>query len=68
MSDLLKKLIEERSQLQEKYLKLWNFLGSENYENLSYYEKDLLKIQYSAMETYLKCLDSRVYCVSRNED
>ena len=68
MSDLLKRLIEERSQLQEKILKLFNFLGSESYENLSYYEKDLLQIQYSAMETYSKCLDSRVYCVSRNEN
>jgi hypothetical protein len=68
MSDFLTRIIEEQILLKEKYLKLWNYLGSEQYQNLDFYNKNLLQIQYSAMETYLKVLDMRIEHLSPKEE
>jgi len=68
MSDFLTRIVEEQVLLKEKYLKLWNFLGSEQYEKLDSYNKNLLQIQYSAMETYLKVLDMRIEHLSPKEE
>lgn len=67
MSDFLTRIIEEKILLNEKYLKLWNYLGSEEYQKLDSYNKNLLQIQYSAMETYLKALDARIELLSLKE-
>ena len=63
MSDFISRLYDEKNQLEEKVGKLKAFLyntlptGSHDVDD---YQQALLHIQYSAMETYLKCLNERI--------
>ena len=52
MKDYLKRLIDEHKDLNEKISKLYDFLNSEKFIELSEEEQVLLDAQYHAMQTY----------------
>lgn len=60
MSDFITRLQQERDELKLKRDNLNNFLFTENFEGIDQIQKGLLQIQYSAMITYLKCLNERL--------
>lgn len=52
MKDYLKRLVDEHKELNEKISKLYDFLNSEKFIELSEEEQVLLDAQYHAMQTY----------------
>lgn len=54
------RLIEESVQLEEKLNKLDTFLMSEKVNTVDDVQKALLKVQATAMNTYLQCLKERI--------
>ena len=60
MSDFKERLNIEIDELNQKMIKLKEFLTSDKVENIKQVQRDLLKIQLNAMETYLSCLITRV--------
>jgi len=54
------RLLEEQAQLEEKLDKLDAFLMSEKVDNIDDVQKALLKVQSTAMNTYLQCLQERI--------
>ena len=65
MSDFISRLYDEKNQLEERVGKLeaflYNTLPTSSYDvDVDDYQRALLHIQYSAMETYLKCLNERI--------
>lgn len=52
MKDYLKRLIDEHKDLNEKISKLYDFLNSEKFSDVSEEEQVLLDSQYHAMQTY----------------
>ncbi len=68
MDEFMKRLINEREELEEKLNKLDIFIGSEKFDSIDQIQQTLLKIQSSAMETYYKCLDQRIAWLTRPTD
>lgn len=60
MSDFKSRLVEEKSQLEEKLNKLDDFLLSEKVKDIDDVQKALLYVQATAMNTYLQCLKERI--------
>ncbi|MDO6737131.1 crAss001_48 related protein [Wenyingzhuangia sp. 2_MG-2023] len=60
MSDFKQRLEAEQAELKDKLSKLNGFIGTGNFNKVDKDQKTLLKIQSSAMETYLKCLTERL--------
>ena len=60
MSDFKTRLIEEQAQLEEKLNKLDVFLMSGKVKEIDSVQRTLLKVQSSAMNTYLQCLNERL--------
>ena len=60
MSYFKTRLIEEKAQLEEKLDKLDAFLFSEKVKEIDDVQKALLKVQATAMNTYLQCLKERI--------
>ena len=60
MSYFKTRLIEEKAQLEEKLDKLDTFLFSEKVKEIDDVQKALLKVQATAMNTYLQCLKERI--------
>lgn len=60
MSTFLKRLNDEKVELQEKIEKLESFLGTENFNMIDANQQSLLIIQLSSMKTYLDCLRQRL--------
>lgn len=61
MEDYKLKLIEEQSQLKDKFSKLVNFINSEKFYQLSPNNKTLLRNQKIAMELYLNVLNTILF-------
>lgn len=61
MEDWKKRLIVEQKELKEKFIKLIEFINSDEFYELSINNKQLLKNQKIAMELYLSVLNMRVY-------
>lgn len=60
MSDFKTRLVEEQAQLEEKLDKLDAFLVSENVNKVADTQQALLRVQATAMNTYLQCLKERI--------
>lgn len=61
MEDYKEKLIKERDELKEKFIKLVEFINSEKFYELSPNNKQVLKNQKIIMELYLSVLNMRVF-------
>lgn len=61
MSDFKTRLIEERDQLESRYVKLGSFLNTP--PSLSIDHLYLLRAQYNAMGTYLCILNARLHAL-----
>jgi hypothetical protein len=60
MKEILRKLEEEKEELQGKIDRLETFLQSDKSDNISKYQEMLLNLQLSGMETYITALDYRI--------
>ena len=60
MSDFKKRLDQEQCDLEDKIVKLYDFLDSEKTKEINEVQLVLLKIQVAAMETYNQCLVARL--------
>ena len=60
MSDFKSRLIDEKTQLNEKIIKLKSFLKSKEVSKIDNIQRDLLTIQFDAMTTYLRILIVRI--------
>ena len=60
MEDFKTRLIDEKTQLEEKLNKLDAFLMSEKVSGIDDVQKALLQVQATAMNTYLQCLKERI--------
>lgn len=54
------RVIEEKQNLQEKYVKLRDFLSTEIFNSLIKEEQDDLFKQYNVMKDYIDILDRRI--------
>ena len=61
MEDYKERLVNEQEALKEKFVKLVEFINSENFYKLSPNNKQVLKNQKIAMELYLSVLNMRIY-------
>lgn len=61
MEDYKERLIKERDELKEKFIKLVEFINSEKFYELSPNNKQVLKNQKIVMELYLSVLNMRVF-------
>jgi len=61
MEDYKERLIKERDELKEKFIKLVEFINSEKFYELSANNKQVLKNQKIIMELYLSVLNMRVF-------
>lgn len=61
MEDWKERLVNEQTELKEKFLKLTKFINSEKFYELSANNKQLLKNQKIAMELYLSTLNMRLF-------
>lgn len=60
MADFKDRLLEEKSQLDEKIGKLKTFIGGEGFPNIDPKQQELLNEQLPVMEKYSSILDSRI--------
>jgi hypothetical protein len=60
MSDFKTRLETEKVELEEKLDKLNSFLVSEKVKGVDDVQKALLRVQATAMNTYLQCLKERI--------
>ena len=60
MTDFIDRMITEKQELDVKKIKLFNFMTTVEYQNLSADEKFLLGIQYNAMCIYSSALFRRI--------
>lgn len=60
MSDFKTRLETEKVELEEKLDKLDAFLVSENVNKVADTQQALLRVQATAMNTYLQCLKERI--------
>lgn len=60
MSTFKDRLVEEKSQVDERGEKLYAFIQSEKFSTVTPVQQSLLKIQLTAMVTYGKCLEERL--------
>lgn len=68
MKELLFKLRKERFELTGKIRKLEEFRGTEEWNKLTVYHKELLDIQLNAMKTYLEVLVARCIDIQMDLD
>lgn len=61
MEDWKERLVKEQVELKEKFVKLVDFINSEEFFKLSPNNKQVLKNQKIVMELYLSVLNMRVY-------
>lgn len=60
MQDFVKRMVEEKTVLEQKYYKLRDFLYSEKIENLDKENRLLLHTQFNIMGAYLCVLERRI--------
>lgn len=68
MVELLIKLSRERLELTGKIKRLEEFRGTDEWNKLTVYHKELLDIQLNAMKTYLEVLVARFIDIEMNLD
>lgn len=61
METTKEELIKEQKELKEKLFNLIEYINSEEFYNLTYNNKQILKNQKLVMEIYLNILNMRVY-------
>ena len=61
MEDYKERLIKERDELKDKFIKLVEFINSDKFYELSANNKQVLKNQKIIMELYLSVLNMRVF-------
>ena len=62
LADFEERLLDERYHLQDKFIKLDNFINENpKFIELSEYNKILMRRQHDAMCIYLNCLEARVH-------
>lgn len=61
MEDYKERLIKERDELKEKFIKLVEFINSDKFYELSPNNKQVLRNQKIVMELYLSVLNMRVF-------
>ena len=54
------RVIDEKNDLEDRLVKLKNFLSSDMFHKLNDREKDLLSLQYDAMSIYNNILEKRI--------
>jgi hypothetical protein len=60
MNDFRQRLIEEDKALNEKIIKLAEFMHTERFTGIDLVQQVLLKAQHSAMVSYSTCLTERI--------
>lgn len=60
MNNFISRLHDEKNELRERINSLEDFLFSEDFNGIGDVQVSLLKVQLSAMKTYLKCLKERM--------
>ena len=65
MKDFVKRMMTEKQELDEKKKKLFDFMTTMEYQNLSADEKFLLGVQYNAMCIYSSTLFRRINLYKR---
>ena len=65
MKDFVKRMMTEKQELDEKKKKLFDFMTTMEYQNLSANEKFLLGVQYNAMCIYSSTLFRRINLYKR---
>jgi len=60
MSTFQERLNKERDELEEKFVKLGEFLQNDKYDKLPDTQRYLLTIQHNVMAMYLNVLDLRI--------
>lgn len=68
MSDFKTRLYEEREKLISKCDKLNVFLNSDKAMKIDEVQSSIMYIQFSAMTTYLACLNARIKRLSNNHE
>lgn len=68
MSTFKDRLIDEKTQLDEKITKLEAFVESENFKKIEAIQMSLLNIQLNAMHTYSQCLLERLVWLETYEE
>lgn len=66
--DLFGRLQVEQSDLREKLDKLVAFIDTENFDQLGYVDKDLLRNQSESMHQYLAILDHRISLIMPDQE
>ena len=61
MEDFKKRLISEKDELNEKIVKLNQFINSENFNKIDKVQQSLLKTQLFVMRTYHSILEERIH-------
>jgi hypothetical protein len=60
MKDFVVRLLDERSELNRKMAKLYDFIESDEAESIDKVMLGLLRVQYQLMKTYHTILDERI--------
>lgn len=60
MSTFKDRLLVEKQELDDKYVKLESFLNSENFKKIDPIQMTLLNVQLHSMATYSQCLLERI--------
>jgi hypothetical protein len=60
MKDFVVRLLDERSELNRKMAKLYDFIESDEAETIDKVMLGLLRVQYQLMKTYHTILDERI--------
>jgi hypothetical protein len=60
MKDFVVRLLDERSELNRKMAKLYDFIESDEAESIDKVMLGLLRVQYQLMKTYHTVLDERI--------
>jgi hypothetical protein len=68
MPDFKTRIVEEKDQLQERIIKLGNFISSPNFDDVSTANQRLLRVQHSIMSAYGGVLSERIEQLQYEED
>ena len=60
MEEFEVRLVKEKEDLEQKLIKLEAFIDSDKFNEIELVQQSLLSVQFSAMTTYLLCLNERI--------
>lgn len=61
MPDYINRMHDEFDELKDKFIKLSNFIKTDEYKQLELLGQNYIKLQYTFMEGYLSVLSHRIY-------